>query len=165
MEFLVGTSGYSFPTWKGSFYPADLPAKKFLSYYASRYQAVESNYTFRSTPTLLQFQSWAAQVPASFRFALKAPQLITHRKRLKNAAEATKDFLSLAKGLKQRLGPILFQLPPNLKKDVALLKAFCKSLPRKGKFAFEFRHVCHFWSAPQARRGCSAGEVFGGTFR
>ncbi|MEX0641685.1 MAG: DUF72 domain-containing protein [Pirellulales bacterium] len=144
MQFFVGTSGYSYPQWKGSFYPKKLPQREMLSYYAQRFSTVEANSTFYRMPRPGVLEAWAEQVPGSFRFALKAPQTITHRKRLKNAEAATDDFLRAAAALKRRLGPLLFQLPPDFKKDLRRLDAFLRFLGKKRSLAFEFRHASWF---------------------
>lgn len=144
MKLLVGTSGYSYPKWKGSFYPEKLPAKETLPFYAQRFAAVEINNTFYKMPSESDLASWAAQVPRRFRFALKAPQSITHFKRLKNSSKPTNHLFQVAVELKNRLGPILFGLPPNFKKDLPRLEAFLKLIPRRAKIAFEFRHASWF---------------------
>jgi uncharacterized protein YecE (DUF72 family) len=144
MKFVVGTSGYGHKEWKGIFYPKGLSEKKWLSYYAEWFSTVEINYTFRRLPTRSIVRSWAEQVPKSFRFVLKAPQVITHRKRLRNAAKETNAFLRIAGELKERQGPVLFQLPPNFKKDVSRLEAFLKHVAGRAKLAFEFRHASWF---------------------
>lgn len=144
MKFLVGTSGYAFKEWKGAFYPEKLPQKEMLAYYAARFSAVEINYTFRRLPPRSIVESWAKQVPASFRFVLKAPQIITHFKRLKNTEKKTDEFLRLASILKKRQGPVLFQLPPNFKNDVSRLAAFLSYIKGRAKAAFEFRHASWF---------------------
>ena len=140
MRFFVGTSGYSYKEWKGTFYPEKLPPKEMLSYYAQRFSTVELNNSFYRLPSVSAVESWAEQVPDSFRFVLKAPQTITHRKRLKNADVETDNLLRTAKVLKERQGPLLFQLPPNLKKDLARLTLFLKILGVRTAAAFEFRH-------------------------
>ncbi len=139
---LIGTSGYNYPEWKGSFYPSDLPTAKMLPYYASRFQTVEINYTFYRMPTPKLVAGWAAQVPESFRFTLKAPRRITHDRRLRAAdvADALRAFIAAAAELGPRLGALLFQLPPNFKKDVGVLNEFLSLLPPKTTSAFEFRH-------------------------
>jgi uncharacterized protein YecE (DUF72 family) len=139
---LVGTSGYNYPEWKGSFYPADLPTTKMLPYYASKFHTVEINYSFYRMPTSKIVAGWAAQVPADFRFTLKAPKRITHDKRLRaaDAADSLQAFVSVAGELGPRLGALLFQLPPNFKKDLPLLNEFLSLLPPKVTAAFEFRH-------------------------
>lgn len=144
MRFFVGTSGYSYKEWKGTFYPEKLPQKEMLSYYAERFATVEINHSFYRMPTSGDLESWAQQVPDAFRFVLKAPQIITHRKRLKNAAIETDHFLRTASVLKQRLGRFLFQLPPNFKKDLARLEAFLALLGDCVPAAFEFRHASWF---------------------
>src|SRR5512145_3005796 len=114
---LIGTSGYNYPEWKGSFYPADLPAAKMLPFYAGRFDTVEINYTFYRMPTPKLVAGWCAQVPATFRFTLKAPRRITHDKRLRPAdvVEALKGFVTAASDLGPQMGALLFQLPPNFK--------------------------------------------------
>jgi uncharacterized protein YecE (DUF72 family) len=144
MELYVGTSGYSYPKWKGSFYPKRLPAKQMLSYYSQSFQSVEINYTFSRVPTIAVLETWAGAVPATFQFVLKAPGQITHRKRLKDAGAALSNFLEIARKLKKRLGPLLFQVPPNFQKDVPRLRAFLALLPRGRRVAFEFRHPSWF---------------------
>jgi len=135
---LVGTSGYNYPEWKGSFYPADLSAAKMLPYYASKFRTVEINYTFYRMPTSKIVNGWAAQVPPEFRFTLKAPKRITHDKRLRAAEVA---FVSVAGELGPQLAALLFQLPPNFKKDLPLLNEFLSLLPPETKAAFEFRNA------------------------
>ncbi len=138
----VGTSGWAYAAWKPLFYPAKLAQSKFLSHYASRLTSVEVNYSFRHFLPEKTLQNWIAATPPEFRFCVKAHQAITHIKRLKNAAEAAQRFvasLQLLEGEK-RLGPVLFQLPPNMKADTALLREFLDALPRNFRCAFEFRH-------------------------
>ena len=144
MRVLAGTSGFSYKEWKGSFYPEDLPAEEMLSYYASRLPAVEINNTFYRMPKPAILESWAAQVPAEFRFILKASQRITHRKRLKEAGDEVAYFFQTASTLGDRLGPTLIQLPPNLKKDLPRLESFLSVLPEGARIAFEFRHASWF---------------------
>ena len=140
MEIYVGTSGYSYKEWKGSFYPVELPDKEMLAYYGGRFNTVEINNTFYRLPTVKLLTSWAEQVPEGFRFTLKASRKITHEKRLKEAQEETDYLVNTALGLDGRLGTILFQLPPNLKKDAPRLESFLKLLPHELRAAFEFRH-------------------------
>ena len=139
---LIGTSGYNYPEWKGSFYPADLPAAKMLPYYAGRFSTVEINYTFYRMPTPKLVAGWCAQVPENFRFTLKAPRRITHDKRLRPAdvADSLRAFVTAAAELGPRMGALLFQLPPNFKKDLGLLTEFLTLLPPKANAAFEFRN-------------------------
>lgn len=144
MKLHVGTSGYSYKEWKGNFYPEDLPAKEMLSYYSRRLPAVEINNTFYRLPQPSMIENWKAQVPARFRFSIKASQRITHIKRLNNVADETKYLLETAALLEERLGVVLFQLPPNMKKDSERLKAFLDLLPAATRAAFEFRHESWF---------------------
>jgi uncharacterized protein YecE (DUF72 family) len=144
VNLYVGTSGYSYKEWKGTFYPKDLPAGQMLRFYGERFRTVEINNTFYRLPTASVLQAWASDVPVDFRFALKAPQTITHRQRLKNAGDSVAQWLEVAAALKKRLGPLLFQLPPNFKKDVSRLRDFLGLLPRKRRVAFEFRHPSWF---------------------
>ena len=144
MKLYVGTSGYSYKEWKGSFYPEKFPAGDMLSYYASRLPAVELNNTFYRLPQPTMIESWKTQVPDNFRFAVKAAQRITHFKRLKDVAAETKYMLETVSGLEDRLGVVLFQLPPNMKKDLERLKTFLEELPRDTPAAFEFRHPTWF---------------------
>jgi uncharacterized protein YecE (DUF72 family) len=144
MKLHVGTSGYSYKEWKGNFYPEDLPAKEMLSYYSQRLPAVEINNTFYRMPQPTMIENWKAQVPVTFRFSIKATQKITHIKRLNNVAEETKYLLDTAALLNERLGVVLFQLPPNMKKDAARLKNFLDQLRGDYRAAFEFRHETWF---------------------
>lgn len=140
MNLYVGTSGFSYKEWKGPFYPADLPDKRMLSYYGERFRTVEINNTFYRMPRASVLEAWTEEVPADFRVVLKASQKITHFQRLKDAGDSVAYLLSVAGALGERLGPLLFQLPPNLKKDVPRLVDFLALLPRERRAAFEFRH-------------------------
>ncbi|HYT48908.1 MAG TPA: DUF72 domain-containing protein [Pyrinomonadaceae bacterium] len=144
MKLHVGTSGYSYKEWKGNFYPEDLPAKEMLAYYSRRLPAVEINNTFYRLPQPAMVENWRDQVPDDFRFSIKATQRITHIKRLKNCADETKYLLDTAALLEARLGVVLFQLPPNSKKDAERLKDFLDLLPGDQRAAFEFRHESWF---------------------
>jgi uncharacterized protein YecE (DUF72 family) len=144
MQVLVGTSGYSYREWKGTFYPEDLKAANMLRYYAERLATVEINNTFYRMPTDSVLEHWAEQVPAGFTFVLKGSQRITHMKRLKDVADPVEYFFRTAAALGQRLGPVFFQLPPNFKKDVARLRDFLALLPADRPVAFEFRHESWF---------------------
>jgi len=144
MNLYVGTSGYSYPKWKGKFYPQDLPAKGMLRYYGENFRSVESNSTFRGMPKPDVFTRWAEEVPGDFKFALKAPQQITHIKRLKDSKELVSNVFEAAGVLEGRLGPVLFQLPPNFKKDATRLREFLGWLPKRSRAAFEFRHETWF---------------------
>ncbi len=144
--FHVGTSGWAYSIWKPEFYPKDVAAKNFLKFYATKLNAVEVNYTFRRLLSEKAAESWMVDAGPDFKFALKANQYITHMRRLKDAEEPLKRFLSAAEPLLRRkqLGPVLFQLPPNLKVDVPLLSEFLALLPRPIQAAFEFRHDSWF---------------------
>jgi len=144
MRLLTGTSGFSYKEWKGSFYPEDMKPEGMLPYYAERLPAVEINNTFYRMPKPELLTGWCEQVPESFRFVLKASQRITHRKRLKDAAEEVDWFYRVAAALGTRAGPTLFQLPPNLKKDLPRLQDFLAVLPERKPAAFEFRHASWF---------------------
>jgi uncharacterized protein YecE (DUF72 family) len=144
MNLYVGTSGYSYPKWKGKFYPKDLSAKGMLRYYSENFRSVEINSTFRGMPEPDDLKRWAADVPADFKFALKAPQRITHIKRLKDSKELVSHVFEVGAVLKKRLGPVLFQLPPNFKKDAERLSDFLDLLPVRSRVAFEFRHESWF---------------------
>ncbi|MBI3402519.1 MAG: DUF72 domain-containing protein [Acidobacteria bacterium] len=140
----IGTSGYNYPEWKGAFYPADLAAAKMLPYYAARFPTVEINYTFYRMPTEKLVGGWAAQTPSPYRLTLKAPRRITHDSRLKDCGPLVGGFCQVAATLGDKLGALLFQLPPNLKKDAVLFDAFLADLPPKVCAAFEFRHASWF---------------------
>ncbi len=145
----VGTSGWAYPSWKPDFYPEKLAQKKFLNFYASKLNAVEVNYTFRQLVKETTVQNWIAETPEHFRFTIKAHQVLTHIKRLKGAEEFLQRFLGTLETLERagRLGPILFQLPPNFKADQAVLAEFLKATPRAARAAFEFRHESWFTDA------------------
>jgi uncharacterized protein YecE (DUF72 family) len=139
----AGTSGFAYPAWKPGFYPAKTPSNQFLKHYAARLNCVEINYTFRRLPSASTLQNWVEQTPSGFVFAVKANMRITHIMRLKNAGEATELFLKMIDPLRtsRRLGPILFQLPPAMKCDAALLRDYLALLPGDLRYAFEFRHA------------------------
>lgn len=144
----AGTSGFAYPGWKPDFYPRNLAAKDFLKHYAARLNAVEINYTFRQLPKAATLENWAASTPETFRFALKAHQRITHFHRLA-PSEFNDLFFRAIDPLRsaRRLGPVLFQLPPNFHADVGRLAAFLETLPADVRCAFEFRHAS--WLAPE----------------
>ncbi len=144
MKLWVGTSGYSYKAWLGNFYPERLAAKELLQFYASRLPAVEINNTFYRMPKESVLQSWAEQVPAEFRFVLKAPQRITHQKRLKDATREVDDLFRVSTTLGARMGAVLFQLPPYLRKNLLTLQDFLSHLPADRSVAFEFRHSSWF---------------------
>lgn len=137
----VGTSGFAYDEWRGSFYPEGLKRDAYLEHYATRFPAVEINYTFRRFPSPRTLQRWRGQAGEGFRFVLKAPGRITHARRLRDTDEDVRSFLELARLLGERLGPILFQCPPNLPYDESLLAAFLGYLPHDVRVAFEFRHA------------------------
>jgi uncharacterized protein YecE (DUF72 family) len=144
MRALIGTSGYSYKEWKGRFYPEDLPASQMLPYYAARLGTVEINNTFYRMPSEDMIANWAAEVPSGFTFALKAPQRITHQKRLKEVNDVVLTFARVASGLGEKMGPLLFQLPPFMKKDVSRIEDFLAGLPSGLRVALEFRHASWF---------------------
>jgi uncharacterized protein YecE (DUF72 family) len=141
VRFWVGTSGYNYPEWKGSFYPQKMPAAKMLPYYAERFSTVEINYTFYRSPNEKILAGWDAETPPGFRLTLKAPKRITHIARLANCAEPLAYFLNTAATLGPKLGAILFQLPPYFRKDLDVLDDFLGHLPQGTCAAFEFRHA------------------------
>jgi len=144
VRYRIGTSGFSYKEWKGSFYPEDLPDKKMLPYYAERLDAVEINNTFYRMPTRALLEGWTAQVPEEFAFALKTPRRITHQKKLAGVEEDMAYLLETAGALGSRLGPLLVQLPPYLKKDVPLLRDFVALVPPGARAAVEFRSSSWF---------------------
>ncbi len=140
MRVAAGTSGYAYKEWKGPFYPEKLPQDQMLRYYGEQFSTVEINNTFYRMPSEKVLLNWAAQVPDGFAFVLKASQRITHQKRLQDVGEELGYFLKTASVLGPKLGPTLFQLPPNLKKDLPRLEAFLDLLPNRWRAAVEFRH-------------------------
>ncbi|HLH56182.1 MAG TPA: DUF72 domain-containing protein [Verrucomicrobiae bacterium] len=144
MNLYVGTSGYSYKPWKGPFYPEELPDKQMLNFYGQHFRTVEINNTFYRMPKPELMETWAAEVPDAFRFVIKAPQQITHIKRLKDAGDSLSYLLRVAGTLGTRLGPVLFQLPPNMKKDSQRLRDFLRLVPASNRSAFEFRHQSWF---------------------
>jgi uncharacterized protein YecE (DUF72 family) len=144
MNLYVGTSGYSYKEWKGTFYPERLPASEMLRYYAERFRTVEINNTFYRMPKSAVLEAWASEVPTDFKFVLKASQRITHMQRLKEVDDSVSYLIQVAGSLKERLGPLLFQLPPNLKKDIPRLRDFLALLPSHRRAAIEFRHQSWF---------------------
>ena len=147
MRFFVGTSGYSYPEWKGTFYPEKIKSADMLEYYAARFPTVEINATFYRMPTPAVIEGWAHRVPAEFRFVLKASRRITHDRRLLDIGEPLGYFLNAAMSLGDRRGPLLFQLPPNLKQDLGRLTDFLAQLPPTVQAAMEFRHASWFEDA------------------
>ncbi|HEY8536899.1 MAG TPA: DUF72 domain-containing protein [Vicinamibacterales bacterium] len=147
----VGTSGYNYPEWKGSFYPETLPASKMLAYYAARFPTVEINYTFYRMPTERILAGWAAGTPSPFRFTLKAPKRITHDARLRGVGELVRGFCEVAGSLGDKLGVLLFQLAPSFRRDLAALDGLLADLPPGARAAFEFRHPSWFDDAVYER--------------
>jgi len=139
----IGTSGYSYKEWKGKFYPDDLPARKMLEFYRKNFNTVEINNTFYRMPDEAVLEGWAEQVPPDFKFVLKAPRRITHFRKLDDP-ESVSHLFKVAAVLGKKLGPVLFQLPPFLRKDIASLKKFLDSLPSGHRAAMEFRHASWF---------------------
>jgi uncharacterized protein YecE (DUF72 family) len=140
----IGTSGYSYPEWKGNFYPEKTAAKDMLRYYAERFPTVEINNTFYRMPSENLLRGWAEQVPDHFSFVIKAPKRITHDKRLQDCGELLEYLWRAVSVLGAQLGPLLFQLPPNFRKDVPRLQAFFDTVPERRRMAFEFRHASWF---------------------
>jgi uncharacterized protein YecE (DUF72 family) len=158
-QLFAGTSGWAYPSWRPDFYPEKLAQKKFLSHYATRLNTVEVNFTFRQLVKETTIQNWMQESPPHFRFGVKAHQVITHIKRLKGTQDFVPRFLATIEPLAAagKLGPVLFQLPPNLKADAALLNDFLATLPRTRPAAFEFRHESWFSDATwDALRSCNA---------
>ena len=148
-QLYAGTSGWAYPSWKPDFYPAKLAQTKFLSYYATQLNAVEVNFTFRQLLKDTTAVKWVGETPSGFRLSVKAHQVITHIKRLNQTADFVRRFLGSLEPLERaaKLGPLLFQLPPNLKADTALLEEFLAGFPRAVPAAFEFRHTSWFEDA------------------
>lgn len=143
MNTWIGTSGFQYTEWKGNFYPADLPAAKMLPFYSERFSTTEINYTFHRIPAAKTIENWKMLTPEKFRFALKAPQKITHWAKLRDCKDTLEYFCRVVTQLGDKLGPVLFQLPPTLKQDAALLDSFLRELPAI-RCAFEFRHESWF---------------------
>jgi uncharacterized protein YecE (DUF72 family) len=143
MKSWIGTSGFQYSEWKGNFYPEDLAAAKMLPFYAERFSTTEINYTFHRIPSQKTIDNWKAQTPQKFRFALKAPQKITHWSKLRDCSDTLEYFCKVITGLGERLGPVLFQLPPTFKKDADVLSSFLREFPDM-RGAFEFRHESWF---------------------
>lgn len=161
-KILIGTSGFSYPEWKGSFYPRELASKKYLAFYADHFPTTEINNSFYRTPNIKTVEGWYNEVPADFSFTLKLNQNITHRKKLKGAGEDMDYFLEVASHLQEKLGTILVQLPPYFKKDAEVLEQFVSAYARKARLAFEFRHAT--WTDPEVieilrKYNCSWGVV------
>ena len=140
----VGTSGFQYPEWRGTFYPEKFPPAKMLPFYAERFSTTEINYTFYRIPNSKTIGTWDSSTPERFRFGLKAPQKITHIAKLRNSEELLGIFQRVVSGLGSKLGPVLFQLPPNFKRDATVLNGFLSSVPDGIRVAFEFRHPSWF---------------------
>jgi uncharacterized protein YecE (DUF72 family) len=138
---LVGTSGYNYPEWRGTFYPEKFGTDKMLAYYAARFSTVEINYTFYRLPNEKLLAGWSAATPDGFSFTLKAPRRVTHDSKLQRCEDLVQSFCRTARSLGPKLGVLLFQLPPTFKKDVAVLRDFVSLLPDGTRAAFEFRHA------------------------
>jgi uncharacterized protein YecE (DUF72 family) len=141
---LIGTSGFQYPEWRGTFYPEKFPTAKMLPYYAERFSTSEINYTFYRIPNSKTIEGWDQATPEHFKFGLKAPQKVTHIAKLRDCSELLDVFQRVVSGLGAKLGPVLFQLPPSFKKEGGLLKDFLGSLPTGIRAAFEFRHKSWF---------------------
>ena len=140
-RIVVGTSGYNYPEWRGTFYPEKFSTDKMLAFYAERFPTVEINYTFYRLPNEKLLAGWSAGTPDGFSFTLKAPRRITHDAKLQRCEDLTQTFCRTARTLGPKLGVLLFQLPPTFKKDVAVLRSFAELLPDGMRAAFEFRHA------------------------
>lgn len=143
MKVWIGTSGFQYTEWKGKFYPEDLPAADMLSFYSGKFSTTEVNYTFHRIPAPKTIENWRTRTPETFRFALKAPQKITHWSKLRDCSDTLEYFCRVVISLGERLGPLLFQLPPTFKKDAAVLSSFLREFPSM-RAAFEFRHESWF---------------------
>jgi uncharacterized protein YecE (DUF72 family) len=144
MKTWIGTSGFQYPAWKGIFYPEKMPAVKMLPFYATQFSSTEVNYSFRRIPSASTIQNWAAATPHDFRFSFKAPQAITHFAKLRECEGVMRAFDAAIQPMAQRLGAVLFQLPPSFAKDVGVLREFLSQLPPGMRAAFEFRHESWF---------------------
>ena len=153
----VGTSGYNYPEWRGSFYPEKFSTDKMLAYYAERFATVEINYTFYRMPTEKLLKGWFDGTPEGFTFTLKAPRRITHDSKLQRCEDTLQAFCRIAQTLGPKLGVLLFQLAPNFKKDVDVLRAFLELLPEGTRAAFEFRHAS--WFEPEVFDALRARQV------
>jgi uncharacterized protein YecE (DUF72 family) len=147
VNILIGTSGWSYDHWRGIFYPRELPSRRWLEYYSGHFSTVETNSTFYRLPSASTVDRWAGSTPDGFVFAVKASRFITHIRRLSQASEPLSTFLETVSLLGSKLGPILFQLPPNFHADHEALEEFLKLVPRQSRVAFEFRHDS--WNTPR----------------
>jgi len=140
IKYCVGCSGWHYEHWRGLYYPGELPKPKWLQFYARQFTTVELNNSFYRLPSEKAFTTWRESTPDNFIFAVKVSRFITHIKRLKNLGSAVENFLSRADLLGKKLGPLLYQLPPNMKRNDELLQNFLSSLPSKYQHVIEFRH-------------------------
>ena len=154
---LIGTSGYNYPEWRGTFYPEKFSTNKMLGFYAERFPTVEINYTFYRMPTEKLLHGWAEGTPEAFTFTLKAPRRITHDAKLQRCEDTLQAFCRIARTLGPKLATLLFQLPPNFKKNVEVLAAFLELLPEGMRTAFEFRHPS--WFEPDVFEALRARNV------
>ena len=157
MQNWIGTSGFQYAEWKGTFYPEKLPASKMLGFYAEHFSTTEINYTFRRIPSAQTIQRWVEGTPPRFTFSLKAPQRITHFSKLRDCGDTLRFFYSVVSALGEKLGPVLFQLPPSFKKDVPLLADFLREFPVGMRAAFEFRNTS--WFADDTYAALAQAEV------
>jgi uncharacterized protein YecE (DUF72 family) len=157
VKLWVGTSGYNYPEWKGTFYPEKMPAAKMLPFYAQHFATVEINYTFYRVPNEKILAGWSRETPPEFRLTLKAPKRITHIARLRECADLLAYFLKTAATLGPKLGAILFQLPPYFRKDLDVLEGFLQLLPEGTCAAFEFRHAS--WMDPEVFARLRARDI------
>ena len=144
MNLWIGTSGFQYPEWKGTFYPETLPVSQMLTFYAERFSSTEINYTFRRIPSAKTIDGWWKATPERFKFSLKAPQKVTHFTKLQGSGDTLRYFYQVISDLEAKLGPVLFQLPPAFKKDTAILASFLDEIPSGMRAAFEFRHPSWF---------------------
>ncbi len=144
MNHWIGTSGFQYPAWKGKFYPEEISASKMLPFYAEKFASTEINYSFRRIPAEKTIRSWSSATPARFKFAFKAPQRVTHFAKLRGCAEILSVFHEAISIAGEKLGPVLFQLPPTFTKDEEVLRAFLGDIPSGMRAAFEFRHESWF---------------------
>jgi uncharacterized protein YecE (DUF72 family) len=144
MHFWVGTSGFQYTEWRGSFYPEKMPTTQMLPYYAERLNSTEINYSFHRIPSRKTIDAWSAATPERFKFSPKAPQKVTHFSKLRDCADTLRYFGDVVLGLGAKLGVVLFQLPPSLKKDAPLLAGFLRDIPMELRATFEFRHESWF---------------------
>jgi uncharacterized protein YecE (DUF72 family) len=157
MRATIGTSGWVYADWRGRFYPEGVPQRAWLGWFAQRFPTVEVNASFYRLPTPATFERWREETPDGFTFAVKASRFITHIRRLRDAAEPVETFWDRSLLLGEKLGPVLFQLPPGFSADVDLLRAFLRTLPRGMLPAFEFREAS--WDAPQVLAALEAANA------